>query len=112
MALAALMRLGEAAPPAPKEFMADQMPGHEKLQRPTMVMLNIDERYHFTAAVLMFLCHMAKRGKDGTYLDVAGPWEARLRSYLGAVSRRGTHPEDRRIPSCRYCVSGRPDLGG
>lgn len=48
MALAALMRLGEAAPPAPSEFIADQMPGHAKLQTPTIVTLNIDDRYHFT----------------------------------------------------------------
>lgn len=61
MALAALMRLGDAAPPAPKEFMADQMPGQEKLQRPTMVMLKRVERYHFTVAMLAS-CSCGDRG--------------------------------------------------
>lgn len=38
-ALAALTTFGEAAPPAPSEFMAIQMPGAERLHRPRIVML-------------------------------------------------------------------------
>ena len=38
-ALAALMSSGDAAPPAPREFMAAQIPGAERLARPRTVML-------------------------------------------------------------------------
>lgn len=47
-ALAALISLGEAAPPAPSEFIAVQIPGADKLHRPRMVMLKNVERYHLT----------------------------------------------------------------
>jgi hypothetical protein len=47
-ALAALMSLGEAAPPAPSEFMATQIPGADKLHKPSTVMLKNVERYHLT----------------------------------------------------------------
>lgn len=52
MALAALTTSGLAAPPAPRLFMAPQMPGAERLARPRMVMLKKVERYHFTEGVL------------------------------------------------------------
>lgn len=47
-ALAALISSGRAAPPAPREFIAPQIPGAARLQRPRMVtFVNVD-RYHFT----------------------------------------------------------------
>ena len=38
-AFAALTSFGVAAPPAPREFIAPQIPGADRLQRPRMVIL-------------------------------------------------------------------------
>lgn len=47
-AFAVLTRYGFCAPPAPREFIAPQMPGAPKLHRPRMVILKNVDLYHFT----------------------------------------------------------------
>lgn len=46
--MAEFVRCGLAVPPAPREFIADQMPGAAKLHKPNIVTLYNVERYHFT----------------------------------------------------------------
>lgn len=85
-AFAALMSLGDAAPPAPRLFIAPQIPGAEKLARPRIVILYAVERYHFTGVYESY--GVNPRIPSRSHLDAIDPSKAsRPLRTLAAILR-------------------------